>query len=1016
MSSQDPRVNLALRDPNNPINRQIEAQQQAAAIAAARRQAEEDRKAAQEAQRQEQADAAIRAANSRAASDPLAQQGRFNADVQQAMSTGKTIKTLQDMGYDINALSFTKGQNGQISNVQGLKIIEPPKSTKPAPTIDYAAETAQDFALFKDLSAKGQNPQSLSVTRSYGNAQTQRVDPYSNTLVPLEARAEYVTLVPVRNAPPSRTAEPGTAEYYRQQVGKGSNRSADTSAMEQGYSIFKENQIIEAANKGAPSAYRLTNGEISNIRGATGVQNLLTYAPAGQGGDDFGVLTPVSGRYGVYESRNNFGGYDRTIFTRTEAPAQKEYYVPDQTMPFDIRTREAQTQMVQNNKPAPPPPNDPIAGFLAPLKNTYEDFSVGTFGIGAGFEALARGAQGKKVTDQTLQRIETRGQQANASYQKELEGDVIGGSVRYAKGDVGGLNEFRSDVGASPLYYAGAALGSALTFIGPGLIGKGKTAVELVRGATRARTAEAAAAEAGEIGGFESAGVQAVKTVKGGSDVPLTKNLLGVYTTREETSRYPTIFQNVGRTVNIPRSSRAVGIPALTRNAPKSASPDLFMIREGELGTPGAVNPRTGSTFITLPGLGEKEAKDLATRTEVRSITQVYSKESEGLQRLGVGGIVGKQTAAEGGEFTVKSSKGTVGPSGDIFDLTARERLPTTIESAMPQSPIFSKSPVIRETTADFAGLPRAPRENLIGSVVEFDTKALARSAAAREAAARAGASAQKRSVMNTRGFDFGGVIEPRTAEPSAVMAPLPVRATGSLEDAIKLVAGGESRSAAREASSGNVAASLFGGARYQSSNRSLGFGGATGAERTKSSQREEVDLSYDVVRYPPSTRQNEIMANLTSNRNMLDLGLRNEPARGSSSGVKLVGMEATKLNLGSMSLLGESSRLDLVPVAGIMNEQGNAFNFDLDTKQQQQTELTNIFKFPNPTRPTPNNPRVKDLYIPPAGEVRRKKRKGKKGYYKSTPITYNVNGLLGFALGRTKQNLGWMRAFSKLD
>lgn len=429
-------------DPNRiALNKAArEAQQQAQAQEQAR-QAELDRRLAIEAQKAEEKRLAdIRAANERVANDPLAQRGRFEADVKDALKTGRTIKTLQEMGYDVDSISFSGSKNAP-TRIQGFKnvFVESPK-----PSIDYAAETAQDFALFKQVEKQNPNLIGLNISRNYG--------PGSNpSQVPLETQvlASYQSReqkprydvsesdVIGRLAGGAKAAGTGTEFGYSISKDKAGNVTdveqslfftpgvkVSGEALSRNYEVFKQKQI-ESANFG-PTAY---------------VRNFpIKY--------DVSLADSLSGR--PVDSKGNL------------QPTAYNVNISDTVGLSDKIT---------------PLPSSPITGFVWSAQNQLEDLSLGAFGSGVGIGSIFTGLAGKPLNKGTQQLIESRGQAVISSERPELLKGLIDAGAQQIGGKSDGFGGFAGTLSTAPLFFAGSAGFTALTFATPGGIGKGVTSV-----------------------------------------------------------------------------------------------------------------------------------------------------------------------------------------------------------------------------------------------------------------------------------------------------------------------------------------------------------------------------------------------------------------------------------------------------------------------------------------------------------------------------------------------------------
>lgn len=213
-----------------------------------------------------------------------------------------------------------------------------------------------------------------------------------------------------------------------------------------------------------------------------------------QGAQDDVIEVPkpgIIGRAGTSEGFGPSGEFSRTTVNKGKTPEGDDIIniKRNRAVPggFEVSERSIISSSKSVAVDLPPPKDDFFGGLSGYFTNIVEDFKVGSFGIGAGFEALGRGVQGKKVTPQTAAEVERRGLEAEANTARELEREFIGSGISAASGrGLGDFGRLGKDIIASPKYFAGSAAGTALTWFSPFAIGK---AASLFRGTKATRIA-----------------------------------------------------------------------------------------------------------------------------------------------------------------------------------------------------------------------------------------------------------------------------------------------------------------------------------------------------------------------------------------------------------------------------------------------------------------------------------------------------------------------------------------------
>lgn len=954
---------------NRKANQQYQNEQQQIQ---AQRAADEERQRQIQAQKQKQAeeDARIQRANMAARNDPLAIRGMQEARAKDA----GTFNT---------------------------NFVPKPVVTVPKPTIDYAAETKQDFAIFKQADASGKLAGPVTVTRNYGNPQTQQVDS-SGHLVPLTGSYSYnVSYTPT--PPPAPDMRPGTPDYYKNQFAN--SRSAQQIGVDQeniarSYAAFKANEIIKGFNQSTGSGFGLSQSDI-NALARGGVNNGQEIANlVGQTPQKASISTekttsspggPVEQRYYVPDPTNPF-------ITKSESEYFKDNFDVNPTMPFMIEPKASQGKSNGPNYQAPKPSGDLANDFLQGYGNVFVNLGKMGYNLGG------------KLTGQP-----------NVPYAPEVEGSfytsVIGAGSRATKGQsatdnvsqiLKDLTGIGKGIAENPLYAAGSLAGSAAAFIATAGIGPaakaGTNAARFGLGALKAEKVATTAAK--EFGISEEVTTQAFKITKGGIEEPLQKTG-PIFLQNKQILNIPYMLEtSVTKISKIPgvnafsEQLKVTGIGTKGISVKVPAIPDFFKISK--------VMPDT------IEDIGA-----FSTKTGKGGIFQNELSQSEkGLQ-------VGQKitpAATKGGLPTVEELIGARAPASAITDVFQNEA--KVLPKITPPFAGESVPDIGGQLVKSSQGIKMAESQPLGYSISEFSTKKMLDFANYSEKSALSQAEKDALGIGKTtsankpaRPFDFGTASQPLVTKGSrsALETIGEFDFDRVLQNYAKTLlpkASGPSRALSAESLLGATAAK----------GASLGLGDSRLAVRSRS--RENVETSFESLVTPNvDSIAKQFMGTFgktgTKVKTESDLstfersltGFNTKPRETTKEVTSLFSLDKTISNListpkqgnrtTSTTLTGLGIKLDTTPF--IISEP----KVNTGTRQIVDTTL----EIPKITIPVPKTPKTPpelrfDFGFEQPKKRRGKKRKGVSVYGKSYGVRDPLSAVFGGKMGRELQKI----------
>lgn len=770
-----------------------------------------------------------------------------------------------------------------------------------------------------------------------------------------------------------------------------------------------------------------------------------------EGEADFGIGTPLKGAPGRVQEQDSRGNISTTKFEKAETKGPTHYsvdindslsgYVPGKTH-FKVNLYEGKSrpnavdsskdpwadaanpwkQASDASKTSKP---DAKGGFNEGLanyaKNTKEDFDLGFFGSGQGIGALFRGATGQKLSEKQMKRIETRGAQAEARTEREFEREFVGAGISAGskaiegKADGKEFEKLGADVAKNPAYFAGSAAGSALSFVGPGGVRKVVSGITKGIGAVgikgTAKTSEKVASQAMKEFNIKDDGdvsVQAFKITKKGEEIPLTQK--GSMFLESSVKSIPTQSKRlgIGNTVNVPGTPISLKMPdKFTIKTFKPANPDAFTINKG-LDEVGSFNLRTGQGKVGLPAASQGE-KELLVGQKI-----IPNKK---IQDIGIGLDITRPS--------IEPLKGARAPATGIVDVFQSEAkvLPKIQPPGIGKSSPSMSAPIVRASE----GVKLAESRFTGFSIAEFSTKKMLdfekygkKSALSDSEKALFGPQKDKFTP-----FQFAAAEKPKPVKTSR--APLETQQEFDFDRSImktSLREGIFKREATsdidtlgiKSGNTGGLGLGLGGNAEGFTNKMSLGFGGATGAERKGRSRvrtDEDFGIGFDFIQTPKgraaprSTDRLDIINPTTrASKGKSDLGKQID----SMSGLRLNNFTLTGRNTKT------TTKGDILSVPKSDNTQlTRAFStesFDFRQDTQQTTRTDTIPRLDTPTIPRTRDPfntrGFLDFDFVKGPTKERRKGKGGKVQKRAFKATDPLSAVLGpkTKLGRRVQKL----------
>lgn len=543
-----------------------------------------------------------------------------------------------------------------------------------------------------------------------------------------------------------------------------------------------------------------------------------------------------------------------------------------------------------------------------------------------------------------------------ANYAPEIEGALIGAVFQATKDQPTGINTL-AQIGKEIAENPGYAIGSVAASVGftVGTIGIGK-GITLARGAIGGLRAFRAASEIGDLAevaanqvGVKDVTTQAIKvSSKTGLEIPLQKGPFGIYTESVSKAGLRASKPTVPDYFRI--ESRTVGSVAGEENVITS------------LEDVGYSSTKTGKTSVFSGILDEKAAGKFlepeAGKPAAETYTEIAQNEANVLKNVG----------------TYTRIRGNVGETTPIVQTTE----PTEIGG----KGIFD-IPTFNRGSAKVAETPG------IGGVVDYSNKVLANFVKPKGAAA-----AKSIGKVGENPFSGGaGVTSTGKTGSSSVLGTL----SKTDKDLLKATAlkdigvfSGQAASkgvnSAIPAVAANAAKAIGGFSGYanrqkgsNASGASLGFGGATGAER-KARIKTIEELTNQFIPTPASNSKSstnsvsKLLGDLSTGRGSKaqNVSITSELTKGLEDIIPKTGTSLNSLFSQETSQRSRSNTItDTAAIAGI----SSSLLPGLSTSQKS------IFRLDIPTKniPTPNEPTFFNFSLPGFGESKKSKKRKKR-------------------------------------
>ena len=546
----------------------------------------------------------------------------------------------------------------------------------------------------------------------------------------------------------------------------------------------------------------------------------------------------AKGNKGLYAPRTEYDYNDVKAYLAGYEPAQtsKRYTVnlydsisgqkPEKygpANPFETGSYEVKINDVigLNDKPKPLPSN-PITGAVWQGQNDLEDFLLGAYGTGIGIGSIFTGLSGKGLSDYTKSQLNTKGSEVIKLERPSLIAGVSESVISRASGNSKAFDPLVSDVQTAPLFFAGSAATTAAELIGPGFIAKGLGAAKggieaLFQGGKSEKIASFLTKDLGYAGDF---GSQAFKIGKTG-EAPLSK-FGPVFLQNKQVGKIPFMIESkVSKIEKIPGIDiygekldiGGIGSKGVSVKVP--TSPDQFSINIStkettqDIGLFSLKNDR-GAIFSPTPSAEEKAM--LLGKSYVTGVKEATQNEAEIFPKIGT-------------FISIREGRAT-------------------------------STPIVKAS----GGLAKIAEERPLGySTIEFSpTKVLQASSKAEKSAVKDILNIGQNISKPQRPSDFTSPLLPKAEATSR--APLQSISEYNFDaELLKASVGVTGKAASGASRSSGVAAGLLSGLglnakAYGVNTTSLGFGGATGAER-KRSTAQEFEYSYDVYATPKASQ-----------------------------------------------------------------------------------------------------------------------------------------------------------------